>query len=149
LEIKRLRLEIGIILRNPGEDISAKPFGKPVHFVGFNIRNRIRPLVVRDVSLLSKNIELSNDHTVHSDRQFERLDYSVVMIGSFSLIAGRRQSGCTKLQGCIIGDVESPIAYKAGGLGGFEITICDDEEVGDFVAACFVRPYPPVLEPVV
>lgn len=65
------------------------------------------------------------------------------MIGSFGLVADHRQSGRSKLQGSIVGDVgdvESPIVYKAGGLRGFKITICDGEEIGDFVAACFVRP---------
>ena len=72
----------------------------------------------------------------------------VMMISALGLITGSGQRRRRKLEGSVIGDVETPIIDKPGRPTGSYVTICDAEQAGDFLPACLVLVEPPVLEPV-
>ena len=69
-----------MVLPNPGVNFEPKPFCELSHFIRFKVGDSARSLVVRDVSLLPKDIELFDRGGVNTDGQSQRFDDTVVMV---------------------------------------------------------------------
>jgi len=118
------------------------------HFIRLRLRHRTRSVVIGDVALLAEDIELRDGRGFCPKREFEGLNDAVMMVRSFRLVSGGRQSGGGKLQGGVICNVELPVGNERRCLAGLQIPISNGEEVGDLLPACLVLLEPSELEPV-
>ena len=130
---------------DPGQNFLPQPQGELPHLLRLALGYRARLLVVCNVPLLSEGVKQADSRSVGADRQFQRVNHAVVMIGPLRLITRGGKSGRGKLQRGIVGDIESPVGYQVGGLGSLNITIGDGEQVGDLLPACLVLLEPTVL----
>ncbi len=77
-----------MLLFDPRFNLGAKQSGKLPHFIRFQLRNSVRPLVVRDVAFLAEHVKLSDRDSFQADCERQRLDYVVVVVGTLSFVTG-------------------------------------------------------------
>lgn len=126
----------------------AKHLGKIAHFASFRIGNRVRPLVVREVPLLAKDVELPDGGCFEAEREFQRLNDAIVMVPPLGFIPGGGQRRGCELEGRVIRDGELPIGNQCRCLAGFQIPIRDGEQVSDLLWARLVLLEPSEFEPI-
>jgi len=61
------RCERWVILCEPGADLLPQPHGEPDHLFRLEVRDRVSPLVVRDVALPPERVEFSDRHDVQRE----------------------------------------------------------------------------------
>ena len=137
-----------MILSNPRLDAAAKGFGKLPHLFRLRLRNGVCPLVVSDIALLAKHVELRNHGRVEAEGEFKRVNDAVMMVAALGSIPGGSQRSGGKLEGRVICNVELPVGNQVRSLAGLQISIGDGEEVGDFLPTRLVLLEPSELEPI-
>jgi len=129
-------------------DAAAKCFSKLPHLLCLRLRKSVSPLVVGDIALLAKHVELPNQSRLNAEGEFKRVNHAVVMVGAFGFVPGRGQGSGGKLESRAICDVELPIRNQVRRLAGLQISIGDGEEAGDFLPTRLVLLEPSEFEPV-
>lgn len=144
----RLCCEIRADRPNPLFNFTPQSGRQFPHFIDFQIRDSARPLVVCQVSLLTKRVKRADKPLIQSDRELEGVDHSEVVVAPFGLKPGRGQRRGRELESRVVGNIELPVVHQAGGLARRQVTICDGEQIGDLRAARLVLLEPAELEPV-
>ena len=137
-----------MILSQPSFDEASKTLRDLLHLLDIYVRDGVGSLVVANISLLAKYVQLPNRRRVQSHREFKGLDHPVMMIRPLGLVPRRRQRRRRKLQRRVIGDIELPVGHQLRRAACPQVSIGDREQIGDFPPACLVRLQPTVLEPV-
>ena len=65
----------------------------------------------------------------------EGVDDALVVICALCLVPGNGECRRSKLQGSVVGDVETPVVMKSGGSAGGEVAISHREKIGDLFGA--------------
>ena len=63
------------------------------HFIRLQFRNRIRSLVIGNIALLSEQVELADESCVGADRELQRMNDAIVVIGAIRAVAGCGKRG--------------------------------------------------------
>jgi hypothetical protein len=133
---------------DPRFHIFPKLQGETPHFVSLEIGYSIGPFVVGDISLLAESIEHPNSGRVCAEREFQRMDDTVMMVSTLRSVSRCCQRCSGELQRRVVGDVESPVRDQAFRLASLEIPVSDCEQIGDFFAVWIVVQQPSVPAPV-
>lgn len=137
-----------MVLAKPGKDALVQNLGKLAHLGCLAFRDRVRPLVVGGIALLSEQVEFPNCRGIRPDGELKRMDHAIVMIGAISPVTGGRQRGRRQLKSRVVRNIELPIRSQIRRLTVFQIPIGDGEQVGDFLLAGLVLLDPSELAPI-
>ncbi len=144
----KLRRQVWTDSPNPLLDFTSQSDRQFPHAIDFQIGDCARPLIVRQVSLLTKRVERTDKPLIESDRQLKGVDHAEVVVAPLGLKSGRGQRCSRELESRIVGNIEFPVVHQGSGLTGLQVTICDGEQIGDLLAARLVLLEPAEPEPV-
>ena len=81
-----------MVFSNPGSHTTAKRLGEFPDFLRFCVCDGMCPFVIGDVTLLAKHVEFPDGRCRQAQREFQGVDYPVMMISALGLVPLRRES---------------------------------------------------------
>jgi hypothetical protein len=93
----------------PRDKLRSEGVGQFLHFLGFLDRNASGPLVITDIPLLAKRVQLSNKRIVAAQRLRQRLNGAKVVCLACDAISFGSQTRLCRLNRRMVGDRQSPI----------------------------------------
>lgn len=111
------------------------------------IRDHAGPLVADEVTLLSKQLELSQQGRTYPNCQRQRLDSPEVVGLALGSVSGGVQRCGGQLKRSVIGNVQLPVRAEPRCQAIVKITIRYGEQVLDLLSAAAMFFQPPALKP--